>query len=341
MNFKFSLKNLRISLTESYKKLEGNLGVLFGTCLTAMIIMAFTAFAVFGLNVKGPEKVLVPNLIGKSLEDAILEMQVKQLNARISLRYSDTPGDEGTVLAQNPAAESIVKGYSNVDLVVSRGVIVNQLDDYVGMNYEELKLKIQALFAGQSKALIVIDTPKYIPDSSAAGTILEQDPPAGTSISEPVNVSLVVSRGPNYENTKVPDLKGQSVNDLLQTITRSKLVFDITSHRAKSDETPGTVTDQMATDAEYLPNYSRLTVEMAMPDGQYNGNVYGIFKAELNEYPYPVPMRIDAAPTDGDSFTLVSFYHPGGNVTLPYAVPKGTVLTLYVADKVAARKTAN
>ena len=52
-------------------------------------------------------------------------------------------------------------------------------------------------------------------------------------------------------------------------------------------------------------------------------------------------MRIDAAPTDGDSFTLVSFYHPGGNVTLPYAVPKGTVLTLYVADKVAARKTAN
>ena len=88
------------------------------------------------------------------------------------------------------------------------------------MNIEDLRMKLQTLFAGQTKPLIVLAEPEYKPDVSDAGTILEQDPPAGTKLSEPVTVQLVVSRGPNYENTKAPYLIGQSVNDLLQTITR-------------------------------------------------------------------------------------------------------------------------
>ena len=33
-----------------------------------------------------------------------------------------------------------------------------------------------------------------------------------------------------------------------------------------------------------------------------------------------------------------SFNHPGGNLTIPYEVPRGTTLVLSVADKVEARK---
>ena len=197
------------------------------------------------------------------------------------------------------------------------------------------------MFAGQTRPLIVLATPEYKPDTSDAGTILEQDPPAGTSISEPVTVQLIVSRGPNYENTKAPWIIGQSVNDLLQTITRSKIVFDITSHVALPEENAGTVVDQQRFDSEYVPNYTRVTVDMAMPKEEMNGNVYGIFQATLSNYPYPVPMKLDAIPTEGDAYTIVSFNHPGGNLTIPYAVPKGTQLVLYVVDKVQSRKTVN
>ena len=80
---------------------------------------------------------------------------------------------------------------------------------------------------------------------------------------------------------------------------------------------------------------------MAMPKEEMNGNVYGIFQATLSNYPYPVPMKLDAIPTEGDAYTIVSFNHPGGNLTIPYAVPKGTQLVLYVVDKVQSRKTVN
>ena len=52
-------------------------------------------------------------------------------------------------------------------------------------------------------------------------------------------------------------------------------------------------------------------------------------------------MKLDAKPAEGDAYTLVTFSHPGGNVTIPYSVPHGTTLLLKVSDKVVARQTVN
>jgi len=332
--------HLRVNMEEGYEKVQTSIPLLAGTCIAAFLVMVFVAFAVFFNNVKGAEKVLVPNVIGKQLEDALLEMQTKELYPKINLRYSDVPGDEGSILDQSPSAGAIVKGYSRVSLVVSRGVIVDKVEEYVGMNIDDLQMKLQTLFAGQTKPLIVLASPEYKPDASDAGTILEQDPPAGTSISEPVTVQLVVSRGPNYENTKAPMVIGQSVNDLLQTITRSKIVFDITSHIAEEGEKAGTVVNQEKFDTEFVPNYTRVSVEMALPEND-SENVYGIFTEKLADYPYPVPMKLEAVPVEGNSYTILSFSHPGGNLTIPYSVPQGTTLVLTVVDKVISRKTVN
>lgn len=335
------IKNIDIKVEDSYQTVKSNVPVMLFTCFVALVIMALSATAIFFTVVKGPEKVLVPDVIGKSLEDALLELQVKELYPKINLRYSDTPGDEGTILDQSPQAGSITKGYSRVSLVVSRGVIVDKVDDYVGQSLDEVQLKIQTLFAGQTKPLIVLAKPEFKPDTSDAGTILEQDPPAGTSISEPVTVQLVVSRGPNFENTRPPRLIGQSVNDLLQSITRHKIVFDISGHKAEEGETAGTVVSQEEFEDEFIPNYTRMKVEMALPKGPVDDNIYGIYSQTLQVYPYPVPMRLEATPSEGDAYTIISFSHPGGELTIPYAVPKGTTLTLYVVDKVASRKVVN
>lgn len=334
----FNPKNLRFSFSQGFDKLQSNLPALIITCIAAALLMLVTCTAVFFTNIKGAEKVLVPNVIGKKWDEALIEMQIKELYPKINLRYSNIPGDEGQVLEQNPQPGAIVKGYSRVNLVISRGVVIDAVGDYVGKNLSEVQMSLQTLFAGQTRPLITLATPTYIPDASDAGTILEQDPPEGSKISEPVVVNLVVSRGPNYENTRRPYVIGQSINDLLQTIARTKIVFDITSHTASEGEKPGTVVDQETIADEYVPNYTRVTVEMAMPEALNNDNAYGIFQEKLPDYPYPVPMKLEAYPVEGTSYTIVSFNHPGGNLTIPYEVPRGTTLVLSVADKVEARK---
>ncbi len=336
----FNPKNLRLGFAESFDKLQASIPALITLCISIFVVMILACCAIFFINIKGAEKVLVPDVTGKKWDEAFIEMQVKELYPKINLRYSNVPGDEGIVLEQSPSPGAIVKGYSRVNLVISRGVVVDAVGSYVGKNISEVQMSLQTLFAGQTNPLIVLDTPSYKPDASEAGTILEQDPPEGSKISEPVTVKLVVSRGPNYENTRRPYVIGQSINDLLQTIARTKIVFDITSHIATEGEKPGIVVTQQEILEEYVPNYTRVTVEMALPDNKGSDNICGIFQEKLPDYPYPVPMKLDAFPSEGTSYTIVSFNHPGGNLTIPYEVPKGTTLVLSVADKVEARKTA-
>ena len=339
-NKKRSVKIGRPSFSKFYENLQSSIPSLIITCICALVIMAFFACAIFFSNVQGPEQVLVPNVTGKTLEDALLEMQVKELYPKINLRYSDTPGDEGTILSQSPNAGAIVKGYSQVSLVVSRGVITNKVDDYVGQNFSDVELKLQELFAGK-KALIVLAPPLYKPDTAEAGIILEQEPPAGTSISEPVTVQFVVSRGPNYENTKAPNVMNQSINDLLQTIARSKLVFDITPQYSDYADENGKVVSQTNFNTEFVPNYTRVSVVMELPSEFEDENVKGIYTTTLPSYPYPVPMKLTAYPEEGSSYTILSFSHPGGLVTIPYSVQRGTRLELSVAEKIVDRQTAN
>ena len=152
------------------------------TFILTLLIMGLSCVGIFFANVKGEEQVLVPNVVGKKWDEALLEMQTKELYPRITLRYSENPDDEGKILEQEPVAGSIVKGYSRVSLVISRGIVVDEVGTYVGKNLDDVRMSLQTLFAGQTKPLIVLAEPEYKPDLSDPGTILEQEPPEGKNL---------------------------------------------------------------------------------------------------------------------------------------------------------------
>ncbi len=166
----------RLDIHKTVEKVQSNSGALALTVLIAVIFMGFSCLIIFFANVKGHEEVMVPEVRGKQLTDALIEMQNKELYPKITLRYSEILGDEGTILDQNPSAGSIVRGYSRVSLVVSRGAVVDKVENYIGTDYDELRMKFQTLFAGSAKPLIVLAKPEYKADASEAGTILQQDP---------------------------------------------------------------------------------------------------------------------------------------------------------------------
>ena len=314
---------------------------IFLICFVAILFMMAVTVIVFFLAVKGSEEVLVPNVTGLPLEEGLLEMQVRELYPKIQLRYSDLPGDEGLILEQDPVAGTIVKASRRIDLVVSRGVVVNEIEDYTGMKIEDLRIKLQTLFSG-SRTLITISEPMYKADESEAGTILSQNPPPGTQISQPVELELVVSRGPSYEQTRVPNLAGLSVTEILAQMSRSKITFDFTSRVATDEEIAagksGTIVSQ-DTSKEFVPNFTRLAAEFAFPLEPVTDNVYGIFTTTLPAYPYALNMQVKVIYPDGQESTLTSFAHPGGKLTVPYALPKNSQLILVVEGRETAKTT--
>lgn len=305
--------------------------------IIALVLMFSICWITFFATVRDAEQVMVPNVEGKELTTALLEMQVKELYPKIQLKYTDNPDDAGKILAQNPEGGSIVKAGRRITLTVSRGTILDHVENYIGQNYDNVKINLQTMFTGSSKPLIVLAEPSYKSDQSDAGTILAQDPPEGTIISSPVTVKLIVSRGPEFENTRVPKITGLDIAKLLQTMASSKIVFDFTSHIAGDNEKEGTVTSQQELSNQYVPNYTRVTAEIALPKKQKDDNVMGLFTANLPNYPYAVEMTLESS-KDGIHNQIITIKHTGGLVTIPYIAQKDSELILSIAGRTVARQ---
>ena len=68
---KFEAKNLRMNVSEAYEKVQSNVPLYIGVAIVSFVVVVMAAVATFFLTVKGPEQVLVPNVVGKQLEDAL------------------------------------------------------------------------------------------------------------------------------------------------------------------------------------------------------------------------------------------------------------------------------
>ena len=139
------IKKSGFSFTEMEEKLQQSTPAFILYTIAVFILMGIACIAVFTYMNKGYEEVLVPNVVGKNLTKALLEMQEKELYPRLQLRYSEMPGEAGQVLSQDPKSGTIVKAGRRVTLVVSRGVMVDHVGNYVGMNLDTLKTTLDTL----------------------------------------------------------------------------------------------------------------------------------------------------------------------------------------------------
>ena len=321
----------------SFKALIENVGsggwVLFVTIFLSLFIMVMVAMAVFFSSVQGEEQVMMPAVQGKPLTTAILELQTKELYPAINLRYSDLPGEEGTVLEQDPAPGSIIKAYRSVTLTVSRGIYSETLGSYVGKDADSVLQTLQGLTNDVTHMEIAPIV--YQKDTKPKGQIIAQFPAPETPLDR-TKVYLVVSSGNETVKTTVPNIKGMNVQQVLAQMAKSPVLFDFTSVDAVDGNAVVTSAEKAGEEVEV---YSHVNAEISLPaPSEENNTVYGLFKYTMTSYPYPVNVRLEASDSAGNLTVLLDFAHPGGDISIPYMVKKNSVLTLFVRDEVATRQ---
>ncbi|MDP2792300.1 MAG: PASTA domain-containing protein [Rectinemataceae bacterium] len=304
--------------------------------LSLMALMVVVGTGVFFLALRGTEQTLVPDVRGIELPEAMVKLQERELYPRLSLRFTDNPADRNQVLEQNPAAGTIVKAGRRVNLTVSRGAVIDRIEDFTGKNLDETKIHFQALFTS-TRALVTVREPVvYVYDKSEAGTILQQKPQAGTEISGPVELEFVVSKGPEKARIQVPAFGNLSLSNAVAAAAKSPVAVDFAVRPAQVGEKAGTVTGQDPAAGGEMDSGGRLSVTIAAPDSQ-KGMVAGLFVHELPAYPYAVPVTLTAVKPSGERTILASLKHPGGKFTIPFFLPENSVLILSVLDKETAK----
>ena len=301
-----------------------------------VVLVVVSAIIAFFLALQGEEKTLVPDVRGMELPTALIKMQEKELYARISLRFTDDPESKGRIVEQDPLPGAIVKAGRRIALVVSRGAAQDRVGDYLGQNIDEVKIQLQTVFASTRQLITVREPPMYVFDQSPAGTILQQDPPADTELSGAVELVFVVSRGPERAKIRVPDLVGLALPDACLQIERSSIAFSFSARPAEGREKPGSVVAQLPAPGTLQDGITPVSIVYALPAAS-EGLVSGLFSQELPEYPYPLKLRLIAESPAGTRTPMITVDHPGRSFTMPYSLPRGTVLELQVLNRVVAR----
>ena len=200
----------------------------------AVVLIVLWAAGVFA------HKETVPNVVGSNLTSA--QATVAGAGFRLgTIAYQQAVGKpQGTILAQDPAAETTAKKGTAID-VVAVGTTVQTVPSVIGMTQSAAAAAITAAGLSLGHAAQVYDA------TAPAGTVTDQAPNAGLTAPAGSQVAITVSRGPapsaSPSAAAVPGVVGQS--EAQATAGLQAAGFAVVIDRFPSSTGPaGTVTDQ-------------------------------------------------------------------------------------------------
>ncbi len=166
---------------------------------------------------KEEEQVKVPNVVGKTEEEAKKELNALKLGFRVTARKESDKYEEGTVSEQKTEAGKKVDKNTTILVVVSSGLVGNEIEvpDVKGHNESEAhNMLTQAGFKKISSEFAFSDT-------VAEGDVIETTPAARAKATEDTQIVMKVSKG--AEKKTVPNVIGQADADAQNAILAAGL----------------------------------------------------------------------------------------------------------------------
>lgn len=154
---------------------------------------------------KGPDRIEVPDLVGKTEAEAKALIEAAGLKVGTVRPEVSRTVEQGKVISQTPAPRERVEKETAVDLVVSSGKQTVRVPDVIGLSEERAK----DIILGRNLEVVVKETCQA--DKKNA-TVVEQDPKPGTDVPEGSNVTITVNRAvavPGVEGKKKDDAKAE------------------------------------------------------------------------------------------------------------------------------------
>lgn len=170
--------------------------------LFLFIIFFLGANISFQIVLKG-EMVSLPNLIGKTMEEAKAELAKRRLSIVQKGVQFNNQWKQGKIIFQEPSYGSRIKINKVVRVVLSAGSEKVDVPQLIGKNLQAINSILEEVGLKKGKTSQV-HTSKY-----AAGKIIAQQPQAFEEIGRNSRVSLLVSQGEREKRYLMPDLIGK------------------------------------------------------------------------------------------------------------------------------------
>lgn len=200
-----------------------------------VVIIAFNNF-ILPWFVSSPEEI-VPNLVGKTYESAVAELDSVNLQAVITDTIYNEKYDVGTVILQKPNPGQVVKDGRRVYLFISGGKQTVKVPNLKGKSIREAKFTLERIGLNMGEI-------QDLPSNNPKDMIYDQQYAEGTPLKKGDSVGVTLTIGILSSRVILPDFIGKSLSEVIEILADSSLRVGTVTYRVSNSLLPNTIIDQ-------------------------------------------------------------------------------------------------
>ena len=197
---------------------------------------------------KGPPTTEVPDVRGRSRDDAVAALTDAKLKSNVVKINSGAPVD--TVIAQDPKPGDVVEEGTTVRINVSAGPKPIGVPSVLGQPYESAAAALQS--AGFAVARRDADS------NQPGGTVIDQTPAGGETAAKGATITLTVSKGPT--TAAVPDVTSLDHDTAMATLRDAGFRAVVTQEDTADPSLDGVVLSQDPAGGTQAEPGARITI---------------------------------------------------------------------------------
>jgi len=200
-------------------------------------LIAYTAVFLFAFPAEVlPDDGILPNVVGKTFEDAAATLQKAGFPAQQGESRFHKTIKANIVLQEDPPAGSRQKRGTAVVLALSAGQKTAEVPVTTNMSQQQARISIE------NTGLTMGNISEQVSDAPR-GLVIGTSPPAGTKLELPGSVDIVLSRGP--ATVMVPDFYGRNLGEVRSMVEQIGLRIAGVSRDTSSLQPENTVIRQL------------------------------------------------------------------------------------------------
>ncbi len=206
------------------KSLNNTLFAIIKVSLYCLILIAIVGVLVVFVVIPHwvrTEEVFVPNVTGKSYFEAIRHLDEVGLKVADPVREASSEAKKGQIVSQKPPAHFRIKSHQTVELTVSIGAELEPVPSVIGKSVDAARETLAAARFLPNR-IAYVHSLNYPPD-----IVIAQTPPEGGGQPRGSTVNLLVSLGKVMQYIQVPDLRNQSIHQVLPDLEAAGLNVEI------------------------------------------------------------------------------------------------------------------
>ena len=224
--------------------------------LSALILLLLSAIISYQVTLKG-EMVSIPDLTGKTIEEAreiLLMKKLSLINSGMELHESI---EKGRIINQDPLPGSRIKVNKTVKIVLSAGREIVVMPRFIGRSLQAVSQQLPEM--GLRKGRIShVHTPAY-----AAGKIIAQSPEPDEEVARGSRISFLVSQGDREKKYLMPDLIGKRATQAIRKLKEMEFVVGHIRYSYYPGQDAGVILNQYPKPGSRIQKRNLITMEVS------------------------------------------------------------------------------